>query len=213
MSDLFPSFLAGDPGLLIEGAWKQTCARCGSGNNLHLDKITNKTIPCCCQSDGIRTTDPGVAKARPQSARRPFTPSNCYSYSVGQTAGVYASGYAPAGGGGFRTRPPAPPPAAFLAPFRMHRSFNAQAATRRSQPQERLVLKYTDAGIPKPPTNSNVRLTNSGGSGGSSIGSTFPKLVTKYISRQNSKDGATTYIETFRQTSNKVAIVTQSFSM
>ncbi len=248
-------------GMLIEGAWKQTCVKCGSGNNLRLDRVSDRSIPCGCQKDGIR--DGGLRSGilrggirgggggihtdairdavtydmklrsggihtdgfrdgirsmeslkRPQSARRPFTPSHCYSYSVGLQPPTVPT-HAPAGGGGFRTRPPAPPPAAFLAPFRMHHhhhhrssSLGAPTNPRRSQP-ERLVLRYTDAGIPKPPSHANAappRLTGSG---------TFPKLVTKYISRQSSKDGtAATYIETFRQQSNnKVAIVTQSFSM
>ena len=201
----------GDAGVLIEGAWKQTCVRCGAGNNLRLhdDKKTAEKSQCSCQTDSIRTDAPQPIKPRPQSARRPYTPSNCYSYSMSGALGVYAPSYAPAGGGGYRVRPPAPPPAAFLAPFRTHRS--VPAPQRRSQQRDpnnqRLLLKYTDAGIQKPQSN-NARLSNSGS------GATFPKLVTKYISRQSGRDGngGSVYIETFRQ-NNKVAIVTQSFSM
>lgn len=177
--------------MLPERPWRQSyCNHCGLPSSRLRLQTPSATVICTCQLDSIRS-EPPPPRARPRTP----APTMC---------------------GPFRSRMPACPPAAFLAPFRVHQSlpvshkrvgFDRQKlvtalygrSTARTEAASKLLLRYTDAGIPKPEMTARI---NANG---------FPKLVTRYISRQN-KDGTSggLFIETYRQNS-KLAVVTQSF--
>ena len=175
----------GEVTALVDTPWNRTCVLCGNGLNLKLDAHVFKS--CRCQQDGIKINLTGTAKSA-NNSRRPSPPPEPSPTSPDLSA-------------------MSPPLTNISKRIQIDRNklvasiySKSQASNASLRGENRFVLRYTDAGIQKPSTSSKVAPTGS-----------FPKLVSRYISKNSSKEVLPVCLESYRP-NPKLSIVTQSFS-